>query len=61
MALVGAALVLLMGVCVRLAAANVMGIDLGSEFMKVRAVCVSVFVCHVHQSIVGCLGGRPIN
>lgn len=35
MALVGAALALLLGVCVRLAAANVMGIDLGSEFMKV--------------------------
>lgn len=34
---VGAALALLLGVCVRLAAANVMGIDLGSEFMKVRA------------------------
>ena len=34
---VGAALAVLLGVCVRLAGANVMGIDLGSEFMKVRS------------------------
>lgn len=52
MALVGAALALLLGVCVRLAAANVMGIDLGSEFMKVRACAVlCCAVCHRRPSV----------